>query len=345
MRDTNLVETEVVHFSLKNILSVMDLSVCSTTALQISYHPQTKTKGRKKRKKSKDTILCSPPCESECCERMIRIVFVYEERVIYWNILCETPLHKTLWIHALYRVISGRPRLQKFSSLGEKAAAESHIIFRSSIYAASILGDSTMLQIILSHLENENTGSFFDSFMSTSSVINKRDAGGFASVHYAVIHSNMGCLRILLDAGADIGVLDSKLKSPLDHAIQSKNKKAQDLLAPNSHQLANYNINSNGNEHRDASNVQVDNSFYEAAIRRGKALTAMDETSMILKGEASLFKTLAAQRKEKSADKIMIVAQQDIHSMILPQAAKQVATTLISETTFPACTLFYSVKF
>jgi hypothetical protein len=85
-------------------------------------------------------------------------------------------------------------------------------------------------------------------------------------------------------------------------AIQNKNKKAQDLLAPNSHQLANYNINSNGNEHLDASNVQVDNSFYESAIRRGKALTAMDETSMILKGEASLFKTLAAQRKQKSAD-------------------------------------------
>jgi hypothetical protein len=85
-------------------------------------------------------------------------------------------------------------------------------------------------------------------------------------------------------------------------AIQNKNKKAQDLLAPNNQQLANYNSDSNGNEHLDASNIQVDNSFYEAALRRGETLTAMDETSNILKGEASLFKTLAAQRKQKSAD-------------------------------------------
>lgn len=284
----------------------------------------------------------SDSCDEDHDEHKFRIVVADESAfksggLISYDIYCESPLQKALWIHALHRVISSIPKRQLLAKNNRrkndptpptnpgwqhKDLGWRHKILRTSIYAAVILGDSKMVHKILVNKKAQSCGSQTSMKGSLSSVLDMPDTEGYTAAHYAVLFDSLACLRVLLDFKANANAKDKKNLSPVDYAAQQCNERALDMLLANGgvENKVDINIQPRKEEDKDmppapssASRLTWDSNTkggnedtpMDALLERGDRLVKLDDKTDAVHGQSVMYKSRAEQLKLK-ASKAMI---------------------------------------
>lgn len=89
-----------------------------------------------------------------------------------------------------------------------------HDIIQGNIFSAAYLGDIVELRrhIRLLAQFNQSKGA---SFLSPDAVLNEPDLTGMTALHWSALRGHEVCVRLLLDKGADVDVLQKGMNSPL----------------------------------------------------------------------------------------------------------------------------------
>jgi ankyrin repeat protein len=111
-------------------------------------------------------------------------------------LVAETEQDKRIWIEELTMAIFC---IQ--STVGSKKLGWFHEVIRSTFHSSAFYGEE---EILKKHIEKLNGAS-----------VDVLDEAGMAPIHWACLSGQLNCVRILLDAGSNVDLLNSGLNSPL----------------------------------------------------------------------------------------------------------------------------------
>ena len=130
--------------------------------------------------------------------------------------ICSKPEQRMAWIDALSTCLINSKR---FGSNETETGSPGwqHKVVRASIFSLVVCNNIDGLRQQLRH-------------PSTDDGIDDQDGDGKTALHYAVALDNIRCATMLLNAKANVNVLDNDGKTPMDIATQLQNNEMMDLI-------------------------------------------------------------------------------------------------------------------
>lgn len=147
------------------------------------------------------------------------------ERDVPLIFVCSKPQHRESWVEAFRICVlhACESSTREDTVNMRKKFGWQHLVIRSSMCSLVILDDAVGLGRVL---QNRKGGAQ----MRKHELDLLDDYNGYSALHFATKLNHIGCMKLLLQAGAKVKVSDAAGFSPMYHALSGRSDEAADLL-------------------------------------------------------------------------------------------------------------------